>query len=301
MRRPLSTMSSLGALTVTAFLALGSGGLVPALAFDDEPETVIGAFDVKPASPDRREPAKALAAGQSSLEKQYDDALDDLDAGATASAQRLLEQIVARAPESAVAADARRVLGRIYAGEAPDSNGTTAPQRDRPMTKRANWQAVAAPDRGQRTPDNASVAYETELDFQSSAGDRVFFGAGSSEIGARARQVITQQARWLRQNPFVLAVVEGHADDSPLADREQDDLAAARAEAVRHRLIEEGVEPARITSAALGQTEPVATCARPECMAQNRRAVTTLISKRSARHDPSDSARRPESSAWHLR
>lgn len=287
-------------MTAIATLVAGLGHAIgPAFAYDDEPGTVIGAFDVKPALPQYRGSAEPERAGTSSLEAQFEAALDDLDAGETASAQRLLEQIIARAPDSPTAGDARRVLGRIYAGEAPKDGRQDARMGARHETP-VRWDNPAG-EPAPAEPRQARVSYETETDFQSVAGDRVFFGAGSSEIGARARQVIAQQARWLVQNPGMKAVVEGHADDSPLGSREQDDLAAARAEAVRHRLIEEGIDPARLSTAALGRSEPVATCTRPECMAQNRRAVTTLISDRPERRDLTESAARPEAPAWRVR
>ncbi len=72
------------------------------------------------------------------------------------------------------------------------------------------------------------------------------------------------------------AAIEGHADE-PGTEQENVVLSEQRAEAVRERLIQEGVEPSRIAVVPLGRSIPVATCADTDCRAQNRRAVTLVF------------------------
>ena len=108
------------------------------------------------------------------------------------------------------------------------------------------------------------------------AGDRIFFSSGSAELGTRARMALAAQAQWLIRWHEFEAAVEGHADE-PGAEEENVALSRERAEAVRQRLIEEGVEASRISIVAAGRTQRVATCTAPDCTSQNRRAVTLVF------------------------
>jgi outer membrane protein OmpA-like peptidoglycan-associated protein len=117
---------------------------------------------------------------------------------------------------------------------------------------------------------------ELEKKFRVEAGDRIFFSAGSAELGARARTALLAQARWLVARTDVEVLIEGHADE-PGSDQDNKIISQQRAEAVRARLIEEGVAAERIAVKALGRKERVATCLDPECRVQNRRAVTVVF------------------------
>ncbi len=112
-------------------------------------------------------------------------------------------------------------------------------------------------------------------EFRNSIGDRVFFSAGSDELGSRARAVLAAQAAWMLQRPQVEISIEGHADDA-MAGADNEAIAASRARAIRDRLVEAGVEPGRIALTSKGGSDPVATCSDSDCAAQNRRAVIAV-------------------------
>jgi peptidoglycan-associated lipoprotein len=112
-------------------------------------------------------------------------------------------------------------------------------------------------------------------EFQSQVGDRVFFSDASVELGARGRVALEAQAAWLVRHPSLSVVVEGHADDSGSFDRNLE-LSQRRADAVSRRLIQMGVAPDRIRTAAYGRERQIAECVDAACAAQNRRAVTVI-------------------------
>jgi peptidoglycan-associated lipoprotein len=289
--------SKLGqSMTWLGRVALLSGALCltqfpDARAFDENEERseVIGTFNLRPGTgwvtPDARSPStsnmpnsgrvEALRGADPETRRLFEDAVDDLEAGERESAQRLFEQIVAHAPNSELAVAARRHLAELYSGGDGSLGAVDAAQPRRreaaPLARPQPARAVAA------------VSAETEMLFISEAGDRVFFGAGSAELGQRARAVLSQQARWLKSHPEFDAVIEGYADDAPLDATRQRDLAAARAESVRQRLIEEGVHAARIEVAVSQDDGMVADCSLPECAAQNRRVLTRLNANRGVR------------------
>jgi peptidoglycan-associated lipoprotein len=110
-------------------------------------------------------------------------------------------------------------------------------------------------------------------EFQSAAGDRVFFPEGSAALGTRARAALDVQAAWLRAHPSLAVTVEGHADDWG-TDRDNLEISQRRAAAVRQRLIVQGVPAERIGTIAFGRTHRAADCTLAMCNAQNRRSIT---------------------------
>ena len=205
----------------------------------------------------------------------YLDGLEKLAGGHRDWAQQTFESVIARFPDSAAAGLARHKLGDLYRGTPPDSAAATAtpPAASRPLLAPS---PAGAPARGavwdQELRRNAAI----QAKLRNEAGDRVFFSAGSAELGTRARMALASQAQWLNRWHEFEAAIEGHADE-PGTDDENLTLSRQRAEAVRQRLIEEGVEASRVSVVGAGRTQPVVSCTGPDCSSQNRRAVTLVF------------------------
>jgi peptidoglycan-associated lipoprotein len=222
----------------------------------------------------------------------FDDALAALNSGRNDVAQRLFERLIAEAPDSTLARDARGHLADLYRtaprnslAERGESVGAAdgKPVRPRPLSDAAKLGGAATPV--DKDGGGTEVAAAIEEQFIAEAGDRVFFSAGSAELGTRARGVLQAQARFIKLRPGLAATIEGHADDAPLSADEHARLSAARAEAVRQRLIEEGIESNRLAVASWGRDRRISECPEAACAAQNRRAVTVLIGGRARRTD----------------
>lgn len=292
------------AFALAALFAIGGAGAQAAgpAAIDNDAEqsdrevllgTAGGARNAVPAQ-HALPPAKQAAPAQVATAEPAEmlaDALGRLGAGDRTAAARMFEQLVARHPDSREASHARRYLGEAYRSEAPRA-ATEAPA---PQPAPAAQPATAQPD-GARIGDgwHVSVHTETALEHRliSEVGDRVFFSAGSADLGSRARAVLVGQAAWLNRQPHLGATIEGHADESG-SEADNTALSAARADAVRNRLVAEGVAPERLRVVARGRTERVAECSEPECGAQNRRVVIVPYSQQqeaplSAAEPPSD-------------
>ena len=226
---------------------------------------------------------------KSALRELYLDGVEKLAAGHRDFARQTFEQLVARYPTASVAEDARRQLGELYRsgssdaaiGDArpalsiapPDTTGSiTAPALSDIDATPPDLRAVRSPSWEQELRRNVSIQSKLRVD----AGDRVFFATGSAELGSRARSALAAQAKWLMRWREFEAAIEGHADE-PGSEQENIVLSEQRAEAVRDRLIQEGVEPSRIAVVPLGRSIPIATCADADCRAQNRRAVTLVF------------------------
>jgi outer membrane protein OmpA-like peptidoglycan-associated protein len=142
---------------------------------------------------------------------------------------------------------------------------------------------IARPEPPRTAERPAAQSWSTEVrraralaqDFKATTGDRIFFSDGSTDIGSRARAVLSSQVEWLKRFPQVPVTVIAHADDRGGKELNED-LSIRRGEAVRARLVAEGIDEKRIRVLPLGREQPVATCDAPGCSAQNRRVVTVI-------------------------
>jgi outer membrane protein OmpA-like peptidoglycan-associated protein len=235
--------------------------VLPATAFSQTPTTTA--------------PADAAQPGDAA-DRLYQLAMKALQDGRFDAAQRQFEMFVAASPDHPMTKDARKHLAELYSGL-----GTVPvpPQTAQNPDGQSQRDGEPLPVETPRNLPAATVPVQVEDSFITEAGDRVFFGAGSADLGARARAVIAAQARWLKRRAELHIVIEGHADDGALSAEQSETLSAARAETVYNRLLEEGIAKGRISIASWGRDRPIATCAGSDCAAQNRRAVTVLTPK----------------------
>lgn len=88
-----------------------------------------------------------------------------------------------------------------------------------------------------------------------SGGTLVYFGAGSTILGAPARIVLAAQASWLRRHPEVVVQIEGYGDAGDTRDHALA-VGAARAEEARDYLVLLGVPGAQISTTSWGKERP---------------------------------------------
>jgi outer membrane protein OmpA-like peptidoglycan-associated protein len=225
-----------------------------------------------------------VAALERDAQAYYDAAERERLLGRADSSQRQLELLVARYPQTAIANVARHDLGpKSYLGGTPPADVPFSLGRTDATPN--GWQATTttgttagapagATDPSKR-PARPSPTRNAQDTLRQSAGDLVFFSDGSAELGTRARRVLEAQADWLKSQPTVRITVEGHADDSG-STAENMQLSEARAKAVSNRLVELGIEAARLSTSAVGKTKRVADCDDSACAAQNRRVATVI-------------------------
>jgi peptidoglycan-associated lipoprotein len=115
-------------------------------------------------------------------------------------------------------------------------------------------------------------------DFVARAGtDTVLFALDSYGIDPTAQLILDRQAEWLLQFAGVRVTIEGHCDER--GTREYNlALGERRANAVKNYLAARGVSPARMSVISYGKERPAVDGSNEEAWAQNRRAVTVLVS-----------------------
>lgn len=90
-------------------------------------------------------------------------------------------------------------------------------------------------------------------DFAAQTGSAtIYFGIGSSGLGAPAIATLAAQARWLLRHPEIVVQVEGFGDPSDTRDHALA-IGADRAEAVRNYLMLLGVPSGQLTTVSFGK------------------------------------------------
>ena len=103
--------------------------------------------------------------------------------------------------------------------------------------------------------------------------DRVFFATNETILTTMSRDTLRKQAAWLRENPSVNVVLEGHADER--GTREYNlALGERRANAAKDYLMTYGISSNRISVISYGKERPVDSGSNPLSWSKNRRSVT---------------------------
>ena len=104
-------------------------------------------------------------------------------------------------------------------------------------------------------------------------GSTVYFDYDQSTLTSEAQATLDRQAAFLKANPSVRIVIEGHCDER--GTREYNlALGDRRASAARDYLVAKGVNASRLTTISYGKERSVAQGSNESAWAQNRRSVT---------------------------
>jgi peptidoglycan-associated lipoprotein len=121
--------------------------------------------------------------------------------------------------------------------------------------------------------DDAYTGTETVKFLADGVPDRVFFSTNKSELTTAAAATLAKQATYLKANPTLNVVLEGHADER--GTREYNlALGQKRAIAAKDFLVSNGVAANRIKVISYGKEKPINPASNVLAWSQNRRAVT---------------------------
>lgn len=123
-----------------------------------------------------------------------------------------------------------------------------------------------------------AVVAGSSADFKRSVtSDTIRFALDMYDIDPESRAILDTQAVWLLRYPNVRATIEGHCDER--GTREYNlALGDRRATAAKNYLVAKGIDPSRLAVISYGKERPVALGSDEESWAQNRRAVTIVLS-----------------------
>lgn len=109
--------------------------------------------------------------------------------------------------------------------------------------------------------------------------DSILFAPASAALTESGMQLLDELAATLKTHPYTLSV-EGHTDNVPIKTARYPsnwELSSARATEVTRRLIERGIDPARVRAVGYADTHPRADNAGVEGRARNRRVSLVLM------------------------
>ncbi|MBI5593878.1 MAG: peptidoglycan-associated lipoprotein Pal [Deltaproteobacteria bacterium] len=160
-----------------------------------------------------------------------------------------------------------------------DASGTQASD-DAARAERARQDALAK-QRGfdeQRLKDQAAGRGGAGggLDSGQSAtrssfvSEDVYFEFDSAVLIPEAREVLKRKAEWMRSNPNVSVIVEGHTDDRGTVAYNIA-LGERRSESAMSFLVDLGIPASRLTSVSYGKEKPVDPGHNEAAWAKNRR------------------------------
>ena len=106
--------------------------------------------------------------------------------------------------------------------------------------------------------------------------DSVFFDFDSAKLRPEARPVIETLAEMLKADPNAIAHITGHTDGKG-PQSFNDALSRRRAEAVADAVVAAGIDASRISTAGMGERDPVASNASAAGRAENRRTEIQIV------------------------
>lgn len=145
----------------------------------------------------------------------------------------------------------RAVENDAYSTEAPDSQ----PDQATPVIEEESLQDAA------RELQIAKEEFETE---------DIYFDKKSYSLLPEAQEILLRKAEWLMQYPEINIVIQGHTDEPGTAEYNFA-LGDRRAGNVKSFLIQQGINPARLTAVSFGRELPVETGESEEARMKNRR------------------------------
>lgn len=105
--------------------------------------------------------------------------------------------------------------------------------------------------------------------------ENIYFEFDKSRLLPAAQETLRDKADWLRANPGLTAIIEGHTDERGTTEYNLA-LGERRAEAAKAFLVDLGISASRLTTISYGEERPIDPRSNEEAWAKNRRAQFVL-------------------------
>ena len=101
--------------------------------------------------------------------------------------------------------------------------------------------------------------------------ENIYFEFDKSRLLPESQEILRNKADWMRANPNVTAIIEGHSDERGTTEYNLA-LGERRAESAKSFLVDLGISPSRLTTISYGEERPLDPRNNEEAWAKNRRA-----------------------------
>ena len=98
----------------------------------------------------------------------------------------------------------------------------------------------------------------------------IYFNFDDAALTPAAREVLKEKVQWLRANPDINVVIEGHTDERGTEEYNMA-LGQQRAQSIKTFLVDAGVSEDRLQTVSYGEEQPVDPRNTEEAWAKNRR------------------------------
>ena len=156
------------------------------------------------------------------------------------------------------------------------SGVTSATQADQAAldAERARQEELAR----QRALEEERLQQEQLLSQQAQDAERtrfmnenIYFEFDKYRLLPEAQEILRNKADWMRANPNVTAIIEGHTDERGTTEYNLA-LGERRAESAKSFLVDLGISASRLTTISYGEERPLDPRSNEEAWARNRRA-----------------------------
>ena len=172
--------------------------------------------------------------------------------------------------------DSNEVVGSSSAASSGSDAAASASSNTSDGSTSASSEASEASEAsGSSGSNSADSDMQTPDEMLAKVGSTVYFGYDESTLSAEAQATLDRQAAFLKANPTIRIVIEGHCDER--GTREYNlALGDRRASAARDYLVAKGVNASRLTTISYGKERPAVGGSNDTSYALNRRSMSKI-------------------------
>jgi len=119
--------------------------------------------------------------------------------------------------------------------------------------------------------EEAAIQEEMQKAREAFVNENIHFDFDKSTLTSTARDILKRKAAFLRNNPDVRVIIEGHCDERG-TDEYNLALGDRRANSAKDYLVDMGIEASRLTTISYGEEKPLDPRSTEAAWAKNRRA-----------------------------
>ncbi len=125
-------------------------------------------------------------------------------------------------------------------------------------------------EEGRLSEASAEAEREMAAAMDMFENEDIYFSKGSYSLSSEAQELLEKKARWLKKNPEISVIIQGHTDEPGTAEYNLA-FGARRGGEVKSSLIKMGILPSRLTVVSYGKESPSYKDRNKESRRKNRR------------------------------
>jgi len=134
----------------------------------------------------------------------------------------------------------------------------------------ARQKALSEEDLKEESLSRRMADETTETDRTIFENEDIYFEFDSIRLTPEAQELLTEKAKWLRQNPRATVTIEGHCDNRGTTEYNLA-LGEGRAQSAKAFLVDLGINPTRLNTISYGEERPLDPQLTEDAWAINRR------------------------------